>query len=183
MKTCITCLKPKHNSKFGFRRKGLPDRETQCRACKYAYTKRWRAKNKQKVKRSRRLWRLKNRSKVLAAKVRYRKRHPERARAQVRAAHQKRGKIYKRRQYFSLMEERYGLTKKQIRDQLKQQNHRCAICGNKQKCGKRRRLYIDHDHATGKFRGLLCFSCNSLLGFAKDSIQVLQASIAYLKSN
>ena len=39
---------------------------------------------------------------------------------------------------------------------------------------------IDHDHATGLIRGALCWPCNKLLGFAKDSIERLTQSISYL---
>lgn len=50
----------------------------------------------------------------------------------------------------------YGLTIAAYRALLESQNGRCAICGAKQ--GEK--LKIDHDHRTGKVRGLLCGSCN-----------------------
>jgi hypothetical protein len=43
------------------------------------------------------------------------------------------------------------------------------------------KLYVDHDHSTGKVRGLLCQSCNTLLGTAKDNISLLYKSIKYLE--
>lgn len=43
-------------------------------------------------------------------------------------------------------------------------------------------LHVDHDHETGLIRGLLCHHCNTLLGHAKDSVDVLEAAIVYLKS-
>jgi Recombination endonuclease VII len=43
-----------------------------------------------------------------------------------------------------------------------------------------RALCFDHDHATGKFRGWLCFNCNLILGHAKDSRDKLQLLINYL---
>lgn len=43
---------------------------------------------------------------------------------------------------------------------LTYQGGRCAICGNPPKA---RRLHVDHDHRTGKVRGLLCFRCNRAL--------------------
>jgi hypothetical protein len=41
-------------------------------------------------------------------------------------------------------------------------------------------LCLDHDHATGKFRGILCFHCNTVLGKVKDSTETLQNMISYL---
>lgn len=43
--------------------------------------------------------------------------------------------------------------------------------------------HIDHDHATGKVRGLLCFPCNILLGNAKDSVANLERAILYLEKS
>ena len=42
------------------------------------------------------------------------------------------------------------------------------------------RLLYDHDHETGAFRGWLCPRCNTGLGFARDSTEILQSMIAYL---
>lgn len=55
----------------------------------------------------------------------------------------------------------------------------CAICGSD---SPRSKLdwAVDHDHGTGKVRGILCHSCNRLLGAAGDSEQVLGRAIAYL---
>lgn len=45
---------------------------------------------------------------------------------------------------------------------LDEQQGRCGICGNPK---GETRLHMDHDHGTNEIRGLLCFSCNSKLGF------------------
>lgn len=55
----------------------------------------------------------------------------------------------------------------------------CKGCGVHQSELKRR-LYADHDHATGFFRGLLCYKCNSILGWCNDKRETLQNLIAYL---
>lgn len=57
-------------------------------------------------------------------------------------------------------------------------NGRCEICGG---LPGQRDLSIDHDHVTGKFRGLLCGSCNNGLGRFKDDIGNLEAAISYLR--
>ena len=48
-------------------------------------------------------------------------------------------------------------------------------------CNKIKPLAVDHCHTTGGFRGLLCNSCNSVLGHAKDNIKTLENLIKYLK--
>lgn len=55
----------------------------------------------------------------------------------------------------------------------------CAVCGQ-QSSQSGRRLHIDHCHVTGKFRGVLCHSCNTALGLAADSPERLRQLAAYL---
>lgn len=58
----------------------------------------------------------------------------------------------------------------------------CEICGKQNyEYGRKERLHVDHDHATGIVRGMLCNNCNHMLGLAKDSVEHLQAAINYLQ--
>jgi hypothetical protein len=50
-------------------------------------------------------------------------------------------------------------------------------------CGSIGGICFDHDHQTGKFRGWICFRCNSALGLARDSIDLLLKLAEYLKNN
>lgn len=56
------------------------------------------------------------------------------------------------------------------------QNNCCAICK------KARKLVVDHDHLTGRVRGLLCKGCNTALGVFGDSTVGLRQAIAYLET-
>jgi len=77
---------------------------------------------------------------------------------------------------------RYGLTIELYDSLLAKQGGGCAICGRKESGdSKRRRLFVDHDHATGKVRGLLCASCNYGLGNFKDDIRIVENALAYLR--
>lgn len=70
----------------------------------------------------------------------------------------------------------YGITLEQYQQMIEQQNGLCGICNKV--------LFkpnVDHCHLTGKVRKLLCKSCNTLLGQAKDSVDILQNAISYLK--
>lgn len=75
----------------------------------------------------------------------------------------------------------FGL--KDLRAMAEAQNHLCAVCGKPEtgmRNGMVRHLAVDHDHATGAVRALLCQSCNQGLGFFKDDVNLLAAAIAYL---
>jgi hypothetical protein len=80
---------------------------------------------------------------------------------------------------------RLGCSNEKYQSHFNTQGGKCAICGVRQghrsRYGKVCRLAVDHDHRTGKVRGLLCNNCNRGLGRFKDSIENLEAAIRYLK--
>ncbi len=75
----------------------------------------------------------------------------------------------------------YGLTQDDYDALLVAQDGRCAICG-RQDSGTvlHEKLGVDHNHATGIARGLLCQPCNAGLGGFKDNPAFLAAAISYL---
>lgn len=75
---------------------------------------------------------------------------------------------------------KYGLTAEEYKQLIDKQGGKCAICGANIGNAEGDRLYVDHDHATGKVRGLLCTNCNLGLGKFQDSVQLLQKAILYL---
>jgi Recombination endonuclease VII len=81
----------------------------------------------------------------------------------------------------------YGLSFEDYDRMYQEQNGVCKICSGKErsvdpKTKKFRRLAVDHCHVTGKVRALLCSDCNSGIGRFKDSIELLEKAISYLKS-
>ena len=86
----------------------------------------------------------------------------------------------KKRTYSTYIERKYGLTIEDLDAMRKEQNYSCAICGKHESANLNGKLAIDHDHATGEVRGLLCNLCNNGLGSFRDSIEHLQAAISYL---
>lgn len=82
----------------------------------------------------------------------------------------------------------YGFSKENYNNLFAIQNGCCAICKQPEKTvdprsGKIISLALDHDHITGKARGLLCGNCNRMLGFSKDNIVILKNSLIYLKKH
>jgi hypothetical protein len=71
----------------------------------------------------------------------------------------------------------------EYRDLYVQQNGMCALCGQRDQGigGKYDGLHVDHDHRTGKIRGLLCNTCNRALGLFKDDQTVLERAVRYLE--
>ena len=76
---------------------------------------------------------------------------------------------------------RHGLTGAEVSVLLANQGGICAICGTTESGGKG--WHGDHDHQTGKFRGVLCHWCNLGIGNLKDSIPILKLAITYLESH
>ena len=71
---------------------------------------------------------------------------------------------------------RYGLTVGQYRDMIERQHGLCGICAKPLD-----RIDIDHDHTTGRVRGLLCHACNIGVGAFQDDPVILMRAIQYLQ--
>ena len=69
---------------------------------------------------------------------------------------------------------KYGITKFDLDKMRRKQGNKCAICGAEESALKVP-LYIDHDHKTGKVRGLLCNKCNSGLYYIEKKHWVEKA--------
>lgn len=60
------------------------------------------------------------------------------------------------------------------------QEHKCSICKGHKSTFKKA-LSVDHNHKTGKVRGLLCGNCNRALGYLKEKISIFNEAIKYLE--
>jgi len=79
------------------------------------------------------------------------------------------------------LEVKYGLLPDQLENIIIKQKGKCMICKKLRPWGGREGLVVDHDHTTGRFRGLLCGHCNSGIGMFHDNPATLQAAIRYLR--
>jgi hypothetical protein len=89
--------------------------------------------------------------------------------------------------YAQLIQREYGITLADYNAQLRRQAHRCAVCRRPETIvskttGKPRRLAVDHDHVTGRLRGLLCHRCNILVWAMEDNHTTLHAVAAYIEA-
>lgn len=78
-----------------------------------------------------------------------------------------------------VLQKTYGISVLEYERMLVAQDGVCAICGGVNKDG--RKLFVDHEHATGVVRGLPCNMCNRGVGLFADDPGRLEAAIAYLK--
>jgi len=79
---------------------------------------------------------------------------------------------------------KYDITRERYDQMFAEQDGGCAICKRPETAlmGKKvMELAVDHDHATGKVRALLCSTCNTALGSFQDRVDLLQAAVEYLK--
>lgn len=80
----------------------------------------------------------------------------------------------------------YGVTLEQVESIHTDQNNCCAICAKPVVVSGNSLTRadigcVDHNHITGKVRGILCHSCNRALGLFKDSISILNSAQQYLE--
>jgi hypothetical protein len=160
-KRCKVCWQRKPLSEF-YRSPGMKDgHRSDCKACNLAAkAARYKANPEPTIERVKR-WQAENRERHLE-NLRRRRERPE-IKARNREGHLKR---------------KFGITQERYAELLAAQGGGCAVCRRKAKPG--RSLHVDHDHATGEVRGLLCFSCNAALGHLADDPDRIHALSRYI---
>lgn len=92
--------------------------------------------------------------------------------------HRDKVKLDKKLSYYRWIKKTYGITGEQYEELYEVQGRTCAIC--KRATGKSKRLAVDHDHRSGFVRGLLCSTCNNILGYIRDDVALASGIAAYL---
>lgn len=126
-----------------------------------ATQRKWREKNKERIAAANKIYAEKNREKLLAYQKQYRKKNHT-------VLHEK------------SVVRKYKVSSEEYQAILKLQKGLCAICGNPPE-GKKTKLCVDHNHDSGKVRGLLCSKCNLAIGLFEDDITTLRLALNYLK--
>lgn len=164
-KECRHCKAEKPLMSF-HKHKQMPDGHINvCRDCRSTYVYGWRTENREIVKTKKSAYYQKNKEQINEKKKQDRKTNKSK---------------YKEHNlmYF------FGMTLAEYDMLFEQQNGICAICKNPEtschQSGKIKDLAVDHDHKSGKIRGLLCSSCNMGLGKFKENAEYLRGAIAYI---
>jgi len=129
-------------------------------------SKQWKKVNSKRVKELSKRYYKQHKVECLAQTKRWVKANPKWVKAQARKRH---------------LRNKYNLTLKRYKKMLNEQDYKCAMKNCKVKHYNKTKLHVDHNHKTGKVRGLLCFRCNRILGDVKDRINILRDCIEYLK--
>lgn len=161
MKRCTKCGVEQPIENFYKAPGGRDGRRGDCKTCFAARRKQWYVENRERELARVAAWQEANRERHLANQ-RARRTRPE-VKARERAGHLKR---------------KFGITLETYDDLFMRQGGRCAICQRVPRDDIS--LHVDHEHETGRVRGLLCFRCNNALGdFDDDPVRLFQA-LAYL---
>jgi|SRR6516162_11685832 len=112
-------------------------------------------------------WRAAHRERVREAQKRWRIKHPEQYRRIIKNAD---------------LQKSFGITIEDYERMYKEQQGLCAICKVDKPTGKKKYFSVDHEHATGKVRGLLCGKCNVKLGVIENQ-EWMEAANAYLRKH
>lgn len=153
-----------------------------CHSCQNKVVRDHYALHPEKKKASGLKWRKANKDKIREASRKYHDAHAEEIK-------KKKNEYYKfhpdkrtkknDRQKSSTLKLLYGITLEEYNELFEKQNGRCAICGNHRSESKRN-FDVDHNHKTGKVRGLLCRRCNSGLGLFGENTDIFEKAIDYL---
>ena len=158
-KTCSRCTLTLSVSQFYKNRGNKDGLSGYCKKCRAEYEKTYSANPKRK-----------------AARVTYAKKWASKNVTHVAEWHRSRH-----------IQTRYGLSEGEYEEMLTSQGGVCGICRNPETAvhwsSISKRLSIDHDHVTGKVRGLLCDKCNRGLGYFGEDAARLHAASVYLSEN
>lgn len=127
------------------------------------YYREWRKKNPEKEKAKQDRYQLRNKEKLKERRQAYLKKKPQWSRE-------------------FMLRKRYNLTIAEFDKMLEEQGGKCAICFATEP-GGRGSFHVDHNHTTGEVRGILCASCNLMLGKTDDNTDKLKRAIEYLEKS
>lgn len=198
MKTCARCKTRKALTDFNRCRRNPDGLQYPCRQCQRIATANSRKKqDPARVASVKQIWYTKNREVSIERAKLYREAHPEWAKEMSkrhsptwRKRYPEKAKLLAMKQATQRRFRKHGLTQQQYDAMLDHQDHVCAACKEIPVTSSVRpgtnaydNFVIDHDHATGKVRGLVCTNCNVALGMIRDNPDTARKLADYLEAN
>jgi hypothetical protein len=151
-KICTECQTDKSLDEYYIETRNKADgRKSKCKTCVNARQSVWRSENKDRIK---------------ASNAAYKSANVE---------------LVRESQRRTALKLKYGITPEQYDEMLLNQDGKCAICATDNPGGANNTFHIDHDHETGRVRGLLCHKCNRSIGFLGDNAVGVARALAYLQ--
>lgn len=169
-KRCCTCRKRRPLEDFSKNRSEKDGLSPRCRECKRKQASESNARHREAIRRRERERRRNN---------------PETIRESARRWYKNNKELANRINRNNNLKRLYGITSDEYEEILEAQGYVCAICKSPpHREGKpnKQRLHVDHDHVTGKIRGLLCYHCNTGVGQFRDLPVLLRAAAEYLEA-
>lgn len=161
VKACNSCNGVKPLDDFYANPRGRGGLRPECKSCTKTRRREWYIRNSAREIERVRQWALANPDKV-AERI-----------AAARGSDEK--KLSDRKSH---LKRKYGMTLADFDRMFAAQGGVCAICGEARP--EERTLHVDHDHATGMIRGLLCFRCNNALGDFREEVELFRSAADYL---
>jgi len=161
LRKCSICGIEKPLTEFYKEKTGWGGYRSDCKACFAGRSKKNYAKNREREIARVKKWQEENRERHLGMQ-RKRRSTPE----------------YKAREREAHLKRKFGITAAQYDAMLASQGGVCAICGDAPKDDVS--LHVDHEHGSGRVRGLLCMRCNNALGLLKEDEELLWSALTYL---
>jgi hypothetical protein len=166
MLICRVCQELKEDSEYKISNKRLGTHIHTCKNCMKSKAKLFRQTHKEKIRDYQLKYYHEHRELLSRNRSEYSKNHPEKFRARSMKRH------------FNISLEEYS-------ELFNLQQGLCSICGRPESTrtstGNLKNLAVDHDHISGKVRGLLCHNCNLALGMFEDNPNFLISALEYLK--
>lgn len=179
-KVCAKCKIKKNISEF-YRKPSSSNYKSQCRECQTKYSTEYRKKHPIKSKRKAKKFYYKNRKKLLLINKIWREEHKkERAAYNKEYVRLNRKRILKSKRN-GACKKAYGITLRQKKEMILNQNNKCLSCGTDLRKLKSKNICIDHDHKSKQIRGILCHHCNVVLGLMKEDYDKILKLAKYCK--
>ena len=157
-----------------------PSREEERKARQRIYSKAYYEKHKEEIRAKDRVkskaYREKHREKIAASKKAWYEANRVHILAKFKATSESVPNFHRVRN----LKHFYGITLEDVVSMIDAQGNRCLCCKTEFGLLKAHKPCVDHCHATGKVRGILCNLCNRLLGFAADNPEILRTCADYL---